>query len=210
MPCNPKWQRAILAIQTPTVKVIFNNIPSGTELIDGCRQGRHQDQCKLYQWLAPQMLALCRRYIADASEAEAVMVKGFLKVFDKIDQYRGSGSFVGWVRRIMVNESLSYIRQHKNLYLEADVELADTQPDYNHASQQLDADDLLAMIDRLPSGYRTVFNLYAIEGYSHREIADLLDISVSTSKSQLNRARKLLQKQLLERQQAFDRQTAEP
>ena len=146
------------------------------------------------------MLGLCRRYIKDGNEAESVMITGFLKVFDKIDQFSGEGSFEGWIRRIMVNESLLYIRKNKGMYIEVDIEYADLEPNYELASGQLQADDLLKMVNSLPVGYRTVFNMYAIEGYSHKEIADKLQVSENTSKSQLSRARKMLQKQLIEKE----------
>ncbi len=166
-------------------------------LIARCRQKQRQAQREVYDWLAPKMLAVCRRYINDNNEAESVMISGFLKVFDKIHQFAGDGSFEGWVRRIMVNESLLYIRKNKNMYIEVDIEQADSEPDYTKAANHLDTEDLLALIDNLPVGYKTVFNMYAIEGYSHKEIAAALAISENTSKSQLSRARAMLQKQLL-------------
>ena len=150
------------------------------------------------------MLGLCRRYIRDAGEAESVMITGFLKVFDKISQYSGEGSFEGWISRIMVNESLLYIRKNKGMYIEVDIEYADQQPNYELASQNLEADDLLKLVNNLPVGYRTVFNMYAIEGYSHQEIANSLQISESTSKSQLSRARKMLQKQIIEKEALWE------
>jgi RNA polymerase sigma factor (sigma-70 family) len=100
----------------------------------------------------------------------------------------------------MVNESLLYIRKNKGMYIEVDIEYADLEPNYELASGQLQADDLLKMVNSLPVGYRTVFNMYAIEGYSHKEIADKLQVSENTSKSQLSRARKMLQKQLIEKE----------
>ena len=126
------------------------------------------------------------------------MVTAFTKVFEKIGQYKGEGSFEGWIRRVMVNESLTYLRRNKNMYLEADISEAAYEPDYQKLDNQLEADDLLKMIAALPVGYRTVFNLYAIDGFTHQEIADQLGISENTSKSQLSRARALLQRQLSE------------
>lgn len=143
------------------------------------------------------MYALCMRYIKDDSEAEDVMITAFVKVFEKIDQFKGEGSFEGWIRRIMVNESLTYIRKHKSMYLEVDIEQADREPNCEELGNHLEAEDLMKMVNQLPVGYRTVFNLYAIEGYSHKEIAKQLGISENTSKSQLSRARVLLQKYLL-------------
>lgn len=131
-------------------------------------------------------------------EAEDVMVTAFTKVFEKINQFKGDGSFEGWIRRIMVNESLTYLRRHKSMYLETEIEAADREPDYGSLQNELEAEDLRKLIADLPTGYRIVFNLYAIDGFSHQEIAEQLGITESTSKSQLSRARALLQKRLIE------------
>ena len=163
------------------------------DLVSGCRRGDHKSQRSVYEQHAPQMLALCLRYVHDRSEAEGVMVSGFLKVFDKIGQYSGDGSFEGWIRRIMVNESLLYLRQNKKAHMMVEVEAASREVYTDDAHHQLAADDLMALVRKLPDGYRTVFNLYAIEGYSHKEIAEQLGINENTSKSQLSRARSLLQ-----------------
>jgi RNA polymerase sigma factor (sigma-70 family) len=175
---------------------------SGNELvlIESCKKGDSKAQKIVYDRFSGKMLGLCRRYINDVSEAEGVMVTGFLKVFDKIDQFAGNGSFEGWIRRIMVNEALLYLRRHKNMYLEVDIEYAESTPNYAMAAVNLEVNELLNMVNELPVGYRTVFNLYAIEGYSHREIATRLEISENTSKSQLSRARALLQKQVMRRE----------
>ena len=119
-----------------------------------------------------------------------------VKVFEKLDQFSGEGSLEGWVRRVMVNESLMYIRKNKNMSLEVDVEHAEFEPNYQTLENTLEAQDLMNLIAELPVGYRTVFNLYAIEGYNHKEIAETLGINENTSKSQLSRARKLLQTRL--------------
>jgi len=182
------------------MKLIINKSSTQDTLLAGCRNNNRQAQHEVYNWLAPSMLGLCRRYINDRNEAESVMITGFLKVFDKIDQFSGEGSFEGWVRRIMVNESLLYIRKNKAMYVEVDLEYADTEPNYDLASKSLEVEDLLKMINGLPIGYRTVFNMFAIEGYSHKEIALSLGISVNTSKSQLSRARSMLQKQLRDKE----------
>lgn len=175
---------------------------SGNEqnLIKACLRGDSSAQKQVYERYSGKMLGLCRRYINDVAEAEGVMVTGFLKVFDKLGQFSGNGSFEGWIRRIMVNESLLYLRKHKNMYLEVDLEYATAEPNYAWASSNLEAQELLAMVNRMPVGYRTVFNLYAIEGYSHKEIANQLEISENTSKSQLSRARALLQQEVMKRE----------
>ena len=127
-----------------------------------------------------------------------MLVMAFTKIFDRLEQYKGDGSFEGWMRKVVVNEALTYLRRHKNMYLETDVEAADRELDYDSIEQHMQAEDLMKLIQSLPAGYRIVFNLYAIDGYSHREIADQLGINENTSKSQLSRARTLLQRMLLE------------
>ena len=187
----------VVEIEQMTLKI---QTSTEDKLIKNCRKNDGKAQEEVYNKYASKMLGACLRYIKDADEAESVMIGGFVKVFNKIDQFKNQGSFEGWIRRIMVNESLTFIRKNKSMYLEVDIESADKEPDYDSLGDKLEADDLLLMIQNLPTGYRTVFNLYAIEGYSHKEIAEKLNISENTSKSQLSRARSLLQKQLLERE----------
>lgn len=129
-------------------------------------------------------------------EAEDVLVTAFTKVFERIDQFKGDGSFEGWLRRIVVNEALTQLRRNRSVYLETDIEAADREPDYAQLSDQLETEDLLKMVQQLPAGYQMVFNMYAIDGYSHKEIAEHLGISENTSKSQLSRARTHLQRML--------------
>lgn len=174
-----------------------------TDLIKGCRRQNAKAQQALYDKYASIMLGLCRRYIRVELEAEDVMIKGFMKVFSKIDKYEGKGSFEGWMKRIMINEALGYLRKNKAMYLEIELEAADREPDFDSLSTELEEMDLLKMINELPSGYKAIFNLYAIEGYSHREIGELMGISENTSKSQLSRARMHLQKRLLETEQVL-------
>ncbi len=136
-------------------------------------------------------MAVCRRYVKTTEDAEEVLSNGFVKVFKNIKSFEGKGSFEGWIRKIMVNEALNYIRYQKNLF----VETGDDWPEHAHdeLDEQNDAKEVMDLIDQLPVGYKTVFNLYAIEGYPHKEIASMLGISEGTSKSQLSKARKLLQ-----------------
>ncbi len=168
------------------------------ELIKGCIRRERAAQKRLYETFSGKMYSLCCRYVKDSMEAEDVLVTAFTKILDKIEQYKSEGSFEGWIRRIVVNESLNYLRRNRNMYLEMDLEAANYEPDYHSISDHLEAEDLLKMIGELPSGYRIVFNLYAIDGYSHKEIAEQLGISENTSKSQLSRARTYLQKLLTE------------
>ena len=168
------------------------------ELIKGCLRRDPSAQKLLYDTYSSKMYGLCYRYVKDSMEAEDVLVTAFMKVFDKIQQFKSEGSFEGWIRRIVVNEALTYLRRHRSMYLETELEQADREPDYNALSDHLEAEDLLKMIQELPTGYRIVFNLYAIDGYSHKEIAEQLGISENTSKSQLSRARTYLQRVLVE------------
>ena len=177
-------------------------------LVEQCRRQDSRAQRMLYERLSSKMLGVCRRYIGDALEAEGVLVNGFLKVFNKINQFSGSGNFEGWVRRIMVNESLLYLRKNKSMYLEVDIDEAHTEPDYGRAAYLFEERELIEMIDKLPMGYRTVFNLYAIEGFSHKEISEQLGINENTSKSQLSRARALLKNEVLRREQLVEQNMA--
>ncbi len=168
------------------------------ELLKGCRKGDPNAQRRLFDLYSAKMYAVCYRYVRHAMEAEDILVTSFTKVFDKIRQFKGEGSFEGWIRRIVVNEALTWLRRNRSVYLEADLERAQLEPDYDHLGDHLEAEDLLRMINELPPGYRVVFNMYAIDGYAHKEIAEQLGISENTSKSQLSRARTFLQKKLME------------
>jgi RNA polymerase sigma-70 factor (ECF subfamily) len=168
------------------------------DLIKGCLRRDRNAQQALYDRYSARMYGVCYRYVKHAMEAEDILVTAFTKVFDRLSQFKGEGSFEGWIRRIMINESLTYLRKSRTMYLETDLEQADREPDYDCMSDHLEAEDLLKLIQQLPPGYQLVFNLYAIDGYSHKEIAGQLGISENTSKSQLSRARTYLQKLLVE------------
>jgi RNA polymerase sigma-70 factor (ECF subfamily) len=166
------------------------------ELIENCKRGDRLAQQQLYNQFSPKMLAVCRRYISGTAEAEDVLIKGFLIVFENIRQFRNEGSFEGWIRKIMVNEALSVLRRQKSLFLYSEIEVARMEADDLNTDSTLLTGDLLNLVAALPDGYRAVFNLYAIEGYSHREIAAMLGITEATSKSQLSRAREVLRSRL--------------
>lgn len=183
------------------MKVFIQKSKTEESLITGCKNQKASAQKALFDKYSGLMLSICNRYIHDRLEAEGTMVTAFVKIFEKINQYSGEGSFEGWIRRITVNESLTYIRKNKNMSLNIDIEEVYENPQFEKLEDHLEAEDLLNLIDKLPVGYRTVFNLYAIEGYSHKEIGEKLAISENTSKSQLSRARSYLQKQLLELEQ---------
>ncbi len=166
------------------------------ELIEQCKNNSSKAQHLLFEKYAPKMMGVCMRYAGDKDTAEDLMINSFMKVFEKLDQFKKEGSFEGWIRRIMVNDCLSYIRKNKGMYLEVELEEAEYQLDYNNLSDHLETEDLINLVNELPSGYKMVFNLYAIEGFTHQEIAEKLKITIGTSKSQLNRARKHLQSKL--------------
>ncbi len=164
-----------------------------TELIAGCRAGNRKAQELLYKFFAAKMLGVCMRYATDKMEAEDMLQNGFIKVFGKMADFKNEGSFEGWVRRIMVHSSIEYYRKHHKMMhlVELDAPGAE-QAVHPAAASNLEAKDLLAMIQTLLPGYRMVFNLYAIEGFAHKEIGEMLNISEGASKSQLSRARTIL------------------
>ncbi len=165
------------------------------QLIKKAIAGHKDAQQRLYVKHAPKMLGVCRQYIKDVHFAEDVMVQGFLKMFLKLDTFKFQGSFEGWVRRIMIRESISYLRKQQFVVYDDEV-YEQNQTQEVSQSMDLDTEHIQQLIDGLPQGYKMVFVLYTIEGYKHQEIAEMLDISESTSKSQLFKARKILQEKL--------------
>lgn len=165
-------------------------------LIKKSATGNREAQRQLYEKYAPKMLGVCRQYIKDVHFAEDVMVNGFLKVFTNLSNFRHEGSFEGWIRKIMVRESISYLR--KKQFVVYDDEILDKTGNQNFVFSLTDmnVEHIQLLIDGLPDGYRTVFVMYAVEGYKHKEIGELLEISESTSKSQLFKARRILQEKL--------------
>jgi RNA polymerase sigma-70 factor (ECF subfamily) len=159
-------------------------------------------QQALYQRFASKMYGVCLRYAGSAEEAEDVLQEGFIKVFNKIGSFRGDGSFEGWIRRIFVNTAIEYYR--KKIYLQPITEYEEDTLEGKYLSvlDKLEEKDIIQLVQQLSPGYRTVFNMYVIEGYSHKQIAEALGISEGTSKSQLSRAKQILQdmvKQFIER-----------
>src|SRR5450432_2830260 len=169
-------------------------------LIEGCLRGERHSQEALYRNFSPTLFAICLRYTSDYHQAEDMLQEGFIKVFSKLKSYRFEGSFEGWLKRIFINTAIENFRrnQHLNHMMEVnDLKNDLVQEDDFH---RLSEAELLGMIQLLSPGYRTIFNLYAVEGYTHSEIAVKLGITVGTSKSQLARARYLLQKMVLNAQ----------
>ncbi|WP_179339731.1 RNA polymerase sigma factor [Winogradskyella ludwigii] len=168
-----------------------------TKLIERAANKNREAQHIMYELHAPKMLSVCRYYIKDAYQAEEVMLNGFFKVFKYLKTYKHEGSFEGWIRRIMVRESISYLRQKKKIEFAVEDDYLD-QGSSNNINTNIEVAEIQELIDSLPEGYRMVFVMYAIEGYKHNEIAELLKISEGTSKSQLFKARQMLQKKLKE------------
>ena len=166
-------------------------------LIKRAVDGNQEAQRILYETHAPKMLSVCRQYINDLHFAEDVMINGFVKVFNHLHTYRFEGSFEGWIRRIMIRESISFLRKKQFVVFDEEAYKKHNDPDYSPMAN-FELDLIQTLIDGLSEGYKMVFVLYVIEGYKHQEIAKMLGISESTSKSQLFKARKLLQKKLKE------------
>lgn len=166
-------------------------------LIQKAADSNPEAQRYIYEKYAPRMLSVCRQYIKDLHFAEDVMINGFIKVFAHLNTFRNEGSFEGWIRRIMVREAISFLR--KKQFVVFDEVVLETNSDAQIAvSYEMDVAHIQLLIDELPEGYKMVFVLYGVEGYSHKEIAEMLQISESTSKSQLFKARKMLQEKLKE------------
>ncbi len=165
------------------------------DYLDDLRCSKRTAQHEVYQMLSGKMLSVCRQYINDIHYAEDVMITAFMKVFTIIDKYERKGSFEGWVRRIMINESISFLRAQKKLTYLDDV-VVGTEDEVEDYQDNLSLEDIQILIDDLPEGCRMVFNLFALEGLKHNEIAQMLQINEGTSKSQLSLARKLLKNQL--------------
>lgn len=162
------------------------------KLIDRCIANERKAQNELFSRFGPKMLSICRRYLKSTAEAEDALLIGFGKIFMKLHTFKNQGNIEGWIKRIIINECLMILRKNKtipNVYSIDEMTKDVVVPFVDH----LYYDDVLAILDTLPPGYRTVFNLYVIEGYKHREIADIMDISINTSKSQLILARKKIQ-----------------
>ena len=168
------------------------------ELINGCLAGNRRDQELLYRRHAARLYAVCLQYSGNNEEARDILQEGFIKIFENLANYKHEGSFEGWMRRITVNTALEKYRNRTNLYRVDDIDQVpeqDAEPD-NQDYAGLEAADLLNIIRELPPKYRMVFNLFALEGYSHKEISEMINISEGTSKSNLSRARVILQKRV--------------
>jgi len=164
------------------------------EIIELAVENNRHAQQKIYSKFSPKMLSVCRQYIKDLHQAEDIMITAFMKVFTNLQHFEHKGSFEGWIRRIMVNECISFLRVQKKVKFIDDETFFEES--FNNIESKFSVEDIQTLIDALPDGYRMIFNLYAIEGFKHREIAEMLGINEGTSKSQLSHARKLLQEQI--------------
>ena len=167
------------------------------ELIKGCI--KHDPACQrlLFEQYAGKMMTVCLRYAHDSMEAEDMLQEGFIRVFNYIDQFKFEGSFEGWIRRVVVNTALKHLQKKRLSFTEINDNNQQAPRLESYAYSNLGEEELMKLISQLPAGYRTIFNLNIIEGYSHEEIAKMLDIQPSTSRSQLVKARKMLQNQIL-------------
>ena len=167
------------------------------QLVPACRNGDRKAQKRLFDALAPKMMALCLRYIGDRPTAEDVLQDGFITLFSRLDSYSGTGSFEGWARRIFVNTALMHLRKTDALKLSDDIgEARGLFTEEATPVQKMGYRELMSLIERLPADARTVFNMYVIEGYSHKEIAETLGFNEATSRSKLQRARIRLQEMI--------------
>jgi len=165
------------------------------QLIKACINNDSKAQRLLYEKYDARFFAVCKRYFTDIQQAEDALVKGFLKIFQNLENYSFEGSFEGWMRRIMINECLMELRKNKIFHLNVD-DYSSSISSNQEASQQIEEDDVMKLLDYLPEGCRLVFTLYVIEGYKHKEIAESLGITEGTSKSQLNLAKTKLKDML--------------
>ena len=159
-------------------------------IITKCKKQEPEAQKLLYEMYKDQMYAICMRYIKSSQDAEDIFIDAFYKILTKIDHFKGEGSFEGWMRRIMVNESLMFLRKKTNLHMTVEIPATDIADTSDVNEDEFSYDEIMGILDELPAGYRTVFNLYVFEDFKHREIAEMLGISINTSKSQLILAKK--------------------
>ncbi|MDR2496348.1 MAG: sigma-70 family RNA polymerase sigma factor [Tannerellaceae bacterium] len=167
------------------------------QLIDGCKRNDRLAQKELYDKYSRKMMGVCLRYVSDRETARDILQEGFVKLFTNVDSYLQEGPFEAWMRKVFVNSALEYLRKMDILKEAISLDQApEASSSFHSVLTELSAQELLAMVQELPAGFRTVFNLFAIEGYSHKEIGEMLGITESTSRSQYTRARQLLQKKI--------------
>jgi RNA polymerase sigma-70 factor (ECF subfamily) len=169
------------------------------QILEGCLKNDRRAQKALYDKYSSKFLGMCLRYAKDRQEAEDTLQEGFLKIYGRISQFSGLGSFEGWMKRIIINTAITNYRQNLKHYYQSQIDdIYETDIEESTLDSDYTLEELLKTIQQLPPGYRMIFNMFAIEGFQHKEIAEMLDIDVTTSKSQYSRARRLLQTKLLE------------
>ncbi len=176
------------------------------QLIKKCLAKEDGSLDELYRRFSPRLFGICIRYSKSKEEAEDLLHDGFIRILHHLNEFRHEGSFEGWLKRIMVTTAINHYRKHHGKIVASEMVTREEDSDYsNNVLEQMAAKDIIQLIDELPDGYRIVFNLYVIEGYKHREIAEILDITESTSKSQFMKARKVLVQKLsrLELEEAY-------
>lgn len=178
---------------------------SEDELIKGCTKGDRAIQKALFDRYCPKMKVICQRYAKTTLEADDILQEGFIKVFANIKDFRQQSSLATWITRIMINTALNFHRQKLYLHPMVEVEKANLAEAEEVSLSVFHLNELVTMIQSLPDGCRIIFNLFAIEGYGHREIADMLSISEGTSKSQYNRAKSLLKEKITNEQKRYGR-----
>jgi len=162
------------------------------DIVAKCKANNRKAQKALYQKYSSLFFSICLRYMKNATDAEDLLVESFYRIFSKINQYSGNGSFEGWMKRIVVNECLMKLRKKNSMSLYVEIDQAYNLKEDEQIFSDINYNEIVGLLGELPAGYRTVFNLYVIEGYKHREIAEILGISINTSKSQLILAKKRL------------------
>jgi RNA polymerase sigma factor (sigma-70 family) len=175
---------------------ISNHNVTESDLIEGCIAGNRQMHELLYLRFSPKMYAVCLRYASNPDDAQDLLQEGFIKVFKNLDKFRKEGSFEGWIRRVFVNTSIEHYRKKVNLNTIGENEEKSIEDGSFNVLDQLAERDIIQLVQELSPGYRSVFNMYVIEGFSHKEIGDMMGISEGTSKSQLARAKSILQKKV--------------
>ena len=179
---------------------------SEKNLLEGCLKGDSSCQKALYETYKVMLFRVCLRYAKDRQEAEDMLQDGFIKIYSDLHQFRFQGPLGAWMRRVVVNVALQHLRKHKNFQNMVDLEYISNDHRTNEvATSNLNAEALTKLIQQLPVGYRTVFNLYVVEGYSHKEIAEMMNININTSKSQLSKAKATLRQQLERREVKSER-----
>lgn len=171
-----------------------NHLVSESDLIQGCINGDRKMQELLYHRFSPKMYTVCLRYSGDQEDARDLLQEGFIKIFKNLSKYRGDGSFEGWIRRIFVNTAIEHFRKKVHLQSVSETQERTVEDKAWNVLDSLAEKDIMKMINELSPGYKIIFNMHVIEGYSHKEIADILGINEGTSKSQLARAKTVLRK----------------